>query len=163
MNIENWNTRAEQIMATVNDKNFDIGASKAAVLGIIAAGNASTTDEERDAFWASLRGMNGAQDEAHKFIHKGQRRNPIHAQSFSVIETALTEAFTLLYENVMIQTICMPSKRTGGTYTLETFLEARVSSEMGKLERAIKEKRWDGTLQKNGLPKLVAFPNGGTE
>lgn len=158
MDETKWSGRSTEIRSWLATNEKQAGAMLTVIQSNLDAGDNATNDDDRDKIWMAVRAICGTLDVSP--IKKGQRMDATLSASLDSIESTLTVIYTDLYNNnPLIQAIEQPSARTGGTYTLESYIEAKISSHLGKLKRAHNEERWDMTLdKKSNLPTLTPFP-----
>lgn len=135
----------------------DAGAMTAVILANLDAGDSASSDEDRDKFWAATRAICSTLDESP--ISSTPRGDPILSAALNTVHEQCITAFTEMYENhAIIGATQMPTARTGGVFTCETFAEAKAESIVGALRRAKNDGRWDGTVNEDGLPTVTPHP-----
>jgi len=142
----------------------DAGSKNLILESIISGLENATTDEERDDMWAAYRStahtveVDGVKVKTAP-VKKGRKQNPILAGSLSTIEPMLQEAFSELVNNhPIISAITMPTARHGGTWNSEELVAELVRQNYDGLKRTFYAERWDGTLNKKGLPVITPHP-----
>jgi len=166
LTLDKFNERLEPIEAFM--KMNDIG-SKGIIVGLQAdEGRSETcTDESRGNLWDSIRAMvknvEGLQ------LRQGRRSSlpaEIMVNVNSVKQTVRTACVTLIDACPVILETFLPHGKTGGNYTKDTFADYiadKVESNLISAYRDKDGKRWDGTLNKDGMTGMVAPVKSETE
>ena len=159
LTLDKFNERMEPIEAFMNTN--DIGSKGTIVTLQAEQGRLETeTDEGRGNLWDSIRAMvkniEGLQ------LRQG-RRSSLPAEimvNVNSVAKAVKTAFVALIDScpVILETI-LPHGKTGGNYTQESFADYFAGKAEQNLVSAYRDKngkRWDGTLDKDGLTGMVA-------
>ena len=159
LTLDKFNERMEPIEAFMNTN--DIGSKGTIVTLQAEQGRLETeTDEGRGNLWDSIRAMvkniEGLQ------LRQGRRSSlpaEIMVNVNSVKQTVYTACATLIDSCAVILETFLPHGKTGGNYTKETFCDYiadKVESNLISAYRDKNGKRWDGTLNKDGMTGMVA-------
>tara|TARA_R110000744_G_scaffold121036_1_gene225398 strand:- start:1365 stop:1880 length:516 start_codon:yes stop_codon:yes gene_type:complete len=139
-------------------KSNDAGALGPVIEATLQAGLTATTDEDRDKFWASVRSLCGTLPKSP--IRRGIQSSLSAEQSANVdsVTTRIENAFASIGEAALILDVMHPRQRgdsIGPYASIEAWAMDMASSINRKLKMAIKENRWDGSLNGDNLTGMA--------
>ncbi len=166
LTLDKFNERLEPIEAFM--KMNDIGNIGTIVTLQAEQGRSETSnDESRGNLWDSIRAM---VKNVEGLVLRQGRRSSLPAEimvNVNSVAKAVHTAFVALIDScpVILETI-LPHGKTGGNYTQESFAQYFADKAESNLISAFRDKngkRWDGTLDKNGMTGMVAPVKSETE
>tara|TARA_R110001599_G_scaffold5166_2_gene25968 strand:- start:23 stop:550 length:528 start_codon:yes stop_codon:yes gene_type:complete len=156
MEQQKYETKANEILTWLNAN--DAGALGPVIEATLQAGMTATSDEDRDKFWASVRALCGTLPKSP--IRRGIQSSLSAEQSANVdsVTTRIENAFASIGEADLILDVMHPRQRGDsiGPYdSIESWAADMASSINRKLKMALKEDRWDGSLNGDNLTGMA--------
>tara|TARA_R100000329_G_scaffold64553_1_gene57339 strand:+ start:361 stop:855 length:495 start_codon:yes stop_codon:yes gene_type:complete len=156
MDREKYTNKTNEILTWL-DVN-DAGAMDSVIRTNIQAGMDSE-DENLDRFWAAVRAVCGTLPVSP--IRHGQPSSlaPEIQASVDNVVNRVTDAFVSLGDYELMLEVILPHGKTGGAYADMGVLAADFGKKVERtLKAALKDGRWDGKLNKNGLTGMTPPP-----
>jgi hypothetical protein len=159
MDMEKFEMKVNEILVWLEVN--DAGALGPVIKATCEAGLTATTDEDRDKFWASIRSLCGTLPKSP--IRRGIQSSLSTEQAASVdsVVSRIESAFASIGEAALILDVILPrqTEKSNGRYdSIESWAADMAASVQRKLKEAIKENRWDGTLNDENLTGMALPP-----
>lgn len=154
MDDETWNNRTSLIRGWLD--NNDAGAMKALIEMTLDAGDISESEEERDRFWESVRAICKTLPNSPIKKGRGSTLDPQIQGCVDGVVNRIQNAFATITDAELILEVMLPHGKTGGSYeNIEAFAKDMSLKAQRVLKTALKEGRWDGTMNDDGLTGMT--------
>lgn len=153
MEMDKWTERTERVTAFFENNEYP--HLQPLVEMQISAGNNADSDDVREKFWEAIRATLGSLGEKSP-IRRGAGTS-LTAEQAAVVENAKNRihgAFADITEFDLIRVIFPQSTKMGFYADADAYAEHMTQKAYTNLRKALKENRWDGTM--DGLLNIEA-------
>ena len=160
MKQANWNVNTAKVRAWAETQ--DPSDNLQAVMLSLTLGDNAASDELRSTYWTAIRSI-GSTMEGFPSARKGRESTLNEEQQIALatVENVVAKAFASIpteYHDTLLAVI-VPHGRTGGVYdSMEEMTAHYVSAAHGYMVQSIKDGRFNGKLNKAGVPQITPRP-----
>lgn len=160
MKQANWNVNTAKVRAWAEKQ--DPSDNLQAVMLSLTLGDNAASDELRSTYWTAIRSI-GSTMEGFPSARKGRESTLNEEQQIALatVEETVATAFASIpteYHDTLLAVI-VPHGRTGGVYdSMEDMVAHFVGAAHGYMVQSIKDGRFDGKLNKAGVPQITPRP-----
>ena len=154
MDESKWNEKSNDIREWL--KHNDAGAMNALIAQTLDAGDSASNDDERNRFWEAVRAICKTPPNSPIKKGRGSTLEPAIQACVDGVVNRIQNAFVTISDADLILEVMLPHGKTGGAYAdIEAFAKDMSMKAQRVLKAALKDNRWDGTMNEDNLTGLT--------